>query len=271
LSGSSFAPLFPEFKTPQSRRVYHMPDLVLDRVKPTAAERIAPLLEHILSGYREEIHSIYITGTAVTDDFDEKVSDVNSVVVLKQMDLKFLKLLAPLGKKHGKKKVAAPLIMTPDYIHSSLDVFPIEFLNLKYIHITVFGEDIFEHLSIDRMDLRRQCERDLKTKLLGLRQQYIFSQGDKKLLSERLISAIPGYMPLFRGIIALYGKVPPVRQSEVIAMLAKDTGINTRLFDKVLQAKHQKIKLTMDDLNTIFEDYYAVTERLGNIVDEIKE
>jgi hypothetical protein len=248
-----------------------MPDLALDKVKPAAAEKIAPLLEEILSQYGEKTHSIHITGTAVTDDFDEKVSDVNSVVVLKQMDLNFLKLLAPLGKKHGKKKVAAPLIMTPEYIHSSLDVFPIEFLNLKHIHATVFGEDIFRDLTIDRLDLRQQCERDLKIKLIGLRQQYVSSQGDQKILSEGLIGAITGYMPLFRGIIALYGKVPPVKQSEVIVMLAEETGIDTRVFKHVLSAKHQQAKLSMDDLHTIFEDYYAVTEKLGNIVDEIKE
>jgi hypothetical protein len=247
-----------------------MPELVLDKVKPAAAKKIAPLLEKILSEHREKIHSIHITGTAVTDDFNEKVSDVNSVVVLKEMDLGFLKLLAPLGKRHGKHKVAAPLIMTPDYIKSSLDVFPIEFLNFKHIHITVFGEDIFRDLVIDRMDLRRQCERDLKTKLIWLRQRYISSQGDKKLLSEGFINSITGYIPLFRGIIALYGKVPPVSQSEVITMLATESNTDTHVFAKVLQAKHQQIKLSIDELNTIFEDYYAVTERLGTIVDEFK-
>jgi hypothetical protein len=247
-----------------------MPELVLDKVKPAAAKKISPLLEKILSEHRDKIHSIHITGTAVTDDFNEKVSDVNSVVVLKEMDLGFLKLLAPLGKRHGKHKVAAPLIMTPDYVKSSLDVFPIEFLNFKHIHITVFGEDIFRDLAIDRMDLRRQCERDLKTKLIWLRQQYISSQGDKKLLSEGFINSITGYIPLFRGIIALYGKVPPVSQSEVIKVLATESNTDTHVFAKVLQAKHQQIKLSIDELNTIFEDYYAITERLGTIVDEFK-
>ncbi|HAV43580.1 TPA: hypothetical protein DCX15_06170 [bacterium] len=54
------------------------------------------------------------------------------------MDLGFLKLIATLGKKYSRNKVAAPLIMTPRYIERSLDVFPIEFLNLKLIHTAVF-------------------------------------------------------------------------------------------------------------------------------------
>ena len=112
-----------------------MPDLKFDKVKPAAAKSLRPFLDEILAAYRGKIHSIHITGTAVTDDFDEATSDANSVVVLEQMDLRFLKLLAPLGKKYGKQKVAAPLIMTPDYINSSLDVFPIEFLNIKLIFL----------------------------------------------------------------------------------------------------------------------------------------
>jgi hypothetical protein len=258
-----FNNLFPEEKT--------MSDISLNRLKPLAAEKIKPFLDEILSTYREKIHSIHVTGTSLTDDFDPKVSDVNSIFVLKEMDLQFLELLAPLGKKYGKKKVSAPLIMTPDYISKSLDVFPIEFLNFKLIHATVFGEDILEHIDINSMDLRHQCERELKVKLIWLRQGYISSLGNRKLLTENFVGSISGYIPLFRGIIFLLGKEPPLKQKEVIAALAETTGINTGVFTKVLMEKHEKIKLSLDELKTIFEEYYAATEGLGRVVDEIKE
>jgi hypothetical protein len=248
-----------------------MPELTFDELKPAAARKIQPFLEEVLAGYREKMHSIHVTGTAVTDDFNEKVSDVNSIFVLKEMDLKFLKLLAPLGKKYGKQKVAAPLIMIPGYIQSSLDVFPIEFLNFKRIHSTVYGEDILKDLTIGRMDLRLQCERELKSKLIWLRQGYLSSQGEKKLLSEGFVRSTTGFIPLFRGVILLLGKEPPVPQREVISALGEATGVNTNVFAKVLNEKHGKIKLTLEELDSIFEEYYTATEKLGAIVDEIKE
>jgi hypothetical protein len=248
-----------------------MPELTLNQLKPEAAKYVSPFLDEILAGYREKIDSIYITGTAITDDFDEKISDVNSVVVLKEMDLKFLGFLAPLGKKYGKHKVAAPLIMTPDYIKSSIDVFPLEFLNFKLIHSAVFGRDLFQDLVIDRMDLRHQCERELKVKLIWIRQSYLSAQGDRKLLTDRIIGSITDYVPLFRGIISLFGKTPPVRQHDVIKALAEETEVDTEVFARVLIEKRQKIKPSMDELNTIFEEYYAATEKLGKIVDEIKQ
>lgn len=248
-----------------------MSELNLEKLNTLAANKIKPFLDEILSRYKNKIHSIHITGTATNDDFDEKVSDVNSIIVLKKMDLQFLELLAPLGKKYRKQKVAAPLIMTPDYIKTSLDVFPIEFLNFKLIHSTVRGEDIWESIEIHRMDLRHQCERELKTKLIWLRQGYLSSMGDRKMLIDGFTSSITGYIPLFRGIISLLGKEPPVIQSKVMASLSKATNINTEVFSKILRIRHEKVRLSIDELNTIFEDYYSATEKIGKIVDEIQE
>ena len=123
-----------------------MPDINLAKLNPVAREKIKPFLEEILNKYLGKIHSIHVTGTCITDDFNIKRSDINSIFVLKEMDLKFLELIAPLGKKYGKNKVAAPLIMTPEYIERSLDVFPVEFLNFKLIHATALGDDILENI-----------------------------------------------------------------------------------------------------------------------------
>jgi predicted nucleotidyltransferase len=106
--------------------------------------RYKPFLDKILEHHQDLIHSIHIVGSALTRDFDPKNSDINSVVVLENMNLKFLEFLAPLGKKYGKKRIAAPLIMTPEYIDTSLDVFPIEFFNIQKLHYTIFGKDVFQ-------------------------------------------------------------------------------------------------------------------------------
>ena len=245
-------------------------NLNLERLNPAAAKRIKPFFEEVSSKYDENLHSIYVTGTSLTDDFDLKNSDVNSIFVLKQMDLEFLKLMAPLGKKYRKSKVAAPLIMTPAYIERSLDVFPIEFLNFKLIHAAVFGEDVLKSVQINRMDLRHQCERELKTKLIWLRQGYISSMGNMKTLSQELAASISGYVPLFRGILTLLGEEPPIIQSQVITALAKTTQVNTDAFLNLLKGKQEGIKLSKEELAVIFKDFYAATERLGGIVDEIK-
>jgi hypothetical protein len=242
--------------------------------KPTlikaAAEKFKPFQDEILKNNRNIIHSITITGSALTDDFDPEKSDVNSVVVLNNMDLEFLEVLIPLGKKYGKKQISAPLIMTPGYILKSLDVFPIEFLNIKLLHETLFGEDLFETLVVDRSDLRLQCERELKVRLIGLRQGYISSIGDPKILTDLFVNTISGYLPLFRGIIFILGKEPPLKNEDVLADLEEVSGVNLQVFRTVLMQKRQKTNMTMTQLNAIFKDCYAAVEKLGEITDGIK-
>lgn len=247
-----------------------MLELKLESVSTFIAQKIRPFIDEILNKYHENIHSIHIVGSAVTEDFSDKTSDINSVFVLKEMDLKFVELLAPLGKRYKKRGIAAPLIMTPEYINNSLDVFPIEFLDFKLIHETIYGEDILNNADIKMVDLRHQCEREVKSKLIGLRQGYISSQGDKKVLVESFSVSINGYMPLFRAIIFLMGRQMPIRKYDVISTLSFATGVNTDIFKKVFDIKKGNLKPKTDELDTVFEEYYETTEKIGNIIDELK-
>src|SRR5512143_416135 len=147
-----------------------MNNLDFSGLKHTVAEKLSPMVEDILKGHASNIHSVHIVGSAVISDYDDKISDINSLVLLRDMDLRFISFLAPLGKKYGKKHIAAPLVMTPEYIESSLDAFPVEFLDFKLIHKTVYGDDILAGLQIDTRNLRLQCEREIKTNLIQVRQ-----------------------------------------------------------------------------------------------------
>ena len=239
-------------------------------IKDEALTKFKPFLDVVLDKYKDKIHSIHITGSALTEDFNPNTSDINSIIVLNKMDLKFLEDFAPLGKKFGKKRVSSPLIMTPEYISTSLDVFPVEFLTIKMLHKIVFGEDIFSDLEIKKSDLRPQCERELKVRLIGLRQGYLSSLGNRKFLADGFISSFSGYIPLFRGIILLLGTTPPMENEEVLTTLHDVSGVNIDVFKTVLKAKKDKTKLSIEILNLIFEDYYKAIEQLGNIADEIK-
>ena len=119
--------------------------------------------------------------------------------MLHKVDLAFLDILAPLGSKYGRQGFAAPLLMDPAYIHSSVDVFPLEFFNFKLLHQALYGEDLFAKLEINRQELRYQCERELKGKLLWLHRIYVSAMGDRKVLAGDIVRHFDGYLPLFRA------------------------------------------------------------------------
>jgi len=243
-----------------------MASLNTTELKPTVREKVTPFFTEITGAYDGNLHSIYLVGSVLTEDYIEKVSDINSVILLKEMDLKFLDILAPLGKKYRKKRISAPLLMTPDYIQKSLDVFPIELLNFQLIHQTLMGEDILVDLKIERGDLKRQCEREIKGKLIWLRQGYISSMGNRRMLADTIVRQFTGYMPLFRGLIQLLGEDPPVNRKEVVAVLSRLTGTETDIFEDAYAMKKKLFKPTLEQLHTLFEKYYQATERLLEVI-----
>lgn len=243
-------------------------DLNIGNLNPLVAEKIAPMFGELLRDRRENLHSLHVTGSAVMADYDPKLSDVNSLVLLHGMDLGFIEYLAPLGKKYGKKHVAAPLVMTADYLRQSLDSFPVEFLDFKLMHRTVYGEDVLQQLQVSPHDLRVQCEREIKTKLIQLRQGYLSSLGEKKLLAQTLTRSVTGTMALFRAIITLLGGEAPVPRAEVLASWSAATGMNADIFERLLQVKAGRVKPSEQELQGLFERYYHALEAAGTFIND---
>jgi len=248
-----------------------MDTLELKGLNPTVAEKIAPMVHDLLCEHSPNIHSFHVVGSAVISDYNEKISDINSLILLNNMDLSFITFLAPLGMRYRKKNIAAPLVMTPQYMATSLDAFPVEFLDFKLIHKTVFGADILRDIQIAENDLRLQCEREIKTRLIQVRQGYISSLGKQELLAAALVKSITGSMALFRAIIFTLGKEPPVQRSEVITALGAATGLDTGIFTTLLMLKASRIKPSHQELRTLFERYYHALEATAKIIDERRQ
>ncbi len=233
-------------------------------------ERFEPFMADVLSLGKDNIHSIYITGSALTTDYDPGRSDINSVLILNRMDVKLIECYAILGKKYGKKGVSAPLILTPDYIRSSVDVFPMEFFNIKLIHTCLYGPDFFKDLEFNDSDLRYQCERELKVRLVGLRQGFLSAAGDRKMLVNDFVRSFSGYIPLFRAIIRLLGSDPPLTNKEVLSEVEKVSQVGMDAFRTVMNEKKKSTKPSSDQLVRIFEKYYTAVEKLGDIIDALE-
>ncbi|MHB8836076.1 MAG: hypothetical protein ACYC9Y_10235 [Candidatus Methylomirabilia bacterium] len=242
--------------------------LRLERVSTAVRAKAAPFLEELAKLAGPGLHSLHLVGSAVTTDWSAGRSDINTLLVLQQMDLAVLESIAPLGRRFKGSGIAPPLVMDPGYIASSRDVFPMEFLEMRLIHETVLGEDILASVKIDRGDLRLQCEREIKSRLLGLRQEYLRSLGEPKALTASLLRFLSGYQPLARGILVLLGKEPPLRRAEAFASLAAAVGPEAGVFVELLAVKEGRAKPDAAGVRDLFERCHKATERLGRIIDE---
>src|SRR6058998_3751294 len=97
-------------------------------------------LEPIRGALGAEFLAAYLTGSVLTQGFDPKRSQVNVLVVARSLDGEVLDALArslPRGKRAPRFE---PLFLTRTQIDKSLDVFPIEWLEIQERHLRIEGE-----------------------------------------------------------------------------------------------------------------------------------
>ena len=240
------------------------------KLSPSLVDKISPFFHEILESSAARIHSLYLVGSVLTEDYLENVSDINSIIALTEIDFAFLDVLAPLGKKHGQQGLGVPLIVDPAYIQRSVDVFPIEFLNYKLVHLTLYGEDLLAGLKINRRELKYQCDRELKGRLVWLQKNYVSSLGDRNALAARIVGHMGGYLPILRGILYLLGQQPPPGQEKVLDLIAGSTGTDTRVFAEIYGIKKNLVQPTKDQISQLFAQFYQATQRLAEVVDGIQ-
>lgn len=233
------------------------------------AQCVAPFFEEIVERWGDKIHSLYVVGSALTPDYNPKRSDINTLLVMKDIDLPAIEALAPLGRKYAKKSLAAPLILTPRHIETSLDVFPIEFMDFSLVHHCAYGDDLLAALVPELGHLRLQCEREFKVRLIALRQGYLRTMGDERKLHDEFTAALSGYVPLFRASIRLMGQQPPVPYAEVIDALEHASGVDCTAYRQALALRNNAASLGKTQLDELFENFYMTTSALSEKTDAI--
>lgn len=176
-------------------------------------------LQPVRAALGTEFAAAYLTGSVLTRGFDSRHSHVNVLIVARSLDMSRLEALGA-AIAHRGRPVFEPLFVTRQQIESSLDVFPIEWLEIQERHLRLEGDDVFNDLDVPRQALRSQCEHELRGKHLRLRQGYVLAYGHPGRLTSTLRASASGMATLFRTLLRLRGETPPADHAHVIERLA---------------------------------------------------
>jgi len=242
----------------------------VDALHAQIRDSVTTFADRLLTALGDNLKSITVVGSSLTDDFRPDFSDINTVLVLDEQTLASLNAVASMAKPMSRKKISPPLLMTQSYIERSRDVFGVEFLDFQLAHETIMGDDPFTSLVFDKKDVRIQCERELKAMLIRLRQGYIAAAANKKLVRDILISTARGMAPLLRAMLWLKD-IDRIAQAEVtFGKAAGEFSIDTNPLTSAIKWRHEKIRLSETEMENAFESVYSVIEQLAGIVDKLK-
>ncbi|MFH1777170.1 MAG: nucleotidyltransferase domain-containing protein [Candidatus Omnitrophota bacterium] len=243
--------------------------LKLDMVRDDLRKTIEPYLLKLLEIHHNNIISMILYGSATGGDFSPKTSDINLLIVFHTLEFDQLKRSLKLISSGINKKIAAPLFLSRRHIDTSQDVFPIEFLEIKENHITIFGEDLFKDMQIEQKHIRVFCEQQIKGKLIRLRQAYLEIGLKHKGVEALMKESLYGLMPIFRALIRISGITPMVEKEKILNQLAKNYSLDEEVFIAILKDKKDDEKIAGCDIQVFFEKYICEIKKLAIAVDKL--
>ena len=220
--------------------------------------------------FGSDLISIILYGSAARGEYVPKKSDINFMIILSEAGINSLGKAMSLTAKWHKRNVATPLFLSKNYIESSLDTFPIEFINFKASYRLIFGEDVLKNLIFEKKYVRLQSERELKGKLLQLRENFLETEGKKKNIEALIRLSLPTFFSIFQAILFLNEKQPASDNSKLLAFMANDTQLDTALFRRLNEIKSGEKKLSSDEAVSLMESYIIEIRNLSVVVDRME-
>ncbi|MBI5415444.1 MAG: nucleotidyltransferase domain-containing protein [Candidatus Omnitrophica bacterium] len=219
--------------------------------------------------YSDDLACVILYGSAASGELTEAHSNINLLVVLKKTDLPSLEMSRRLVNHLSSRRIE-PLFLSREYILGSSDVFPIEFLDMKDNHVCLYGPDVLDEVRIDPRNLRFQCEQELKSKLILVRQQYLrVNPNDKRALANLLFRNLTSVAHIFRNLLRLKGKTPSRMNEDVFKEIAVEFHVETAVFLKIWQAKKDPARLNARDLKALLGDFVLELDKIIKTVDRL--
>jgi hypothetical protein len=161
---------------------------------------------------------------------------------------------------------ATPLLLTRDEFAGSLDAFPIEYGEILDTHHVLYGPDPFTGLTIRTEDLRRECETQVKSHLLHLRENYIECRGRQSEVGALVSEGAPAFALILRRLARLDG-FTATTNADLATYASQRPGLDPRTVGSVLALSSSDHHAAGVDAIRLYPAYLAAVEQLWRFID----
>jgi hypothetical protein len=220
-----------------------------------------------LTGLVEDYRAIY--GAELLSITMVTWPETTILVVLTDRGIGQLARAFDVVRKWHKKGLPTPLFLSKSYIGASLDTFPLEFMTFQKNYHVEYGEDVLQPLIFTKSNVRLQCEREIKGKLLLLRRKYLETRGKGKDIRQLIAISLPSFIMVFYGLLYVLDREVPFTEDKIISQLTDALKLDRELFLALLRVKEGEKKPSEDELSHLLEGYLDAVNRLAQMVDSL--
>ena len=236
---------------------------------PETQRRIEETAAALAQALGARVLCIAVYGSAASDEFSPAHSDVNLLLVLREVSFPDLRLIgATIARTAGKNiRFATPLVITPEFLRDAGDSFPIELDDIRERHRVLVGEDLLADLRVVPARLREQAEREARGKLLRLRALVIHRPSDEEL-RHALASLESALAVIERALLHAKSGERLARGQALFDALGKSAGLRLRALPRLEMIREGREPWPAGaDLDELLADLLDEVEALVRFVD----
>lgn len=216
----------------------------------------------------DQLVSIVLYGGLARGEYAPKNSDVNVLVVLKEVDVDVLDRVAPHVRRGARKHRLSVLLLSEKNLRTSTDVFPIKFQDMQRHYRVLSGKDVITDIKIAREHLRLRCEQEIKNLLLRLCQFYLHSAHSSGLIENTLTRAISSFLTDLNVLVELKTGQVSNNKSSIVDEVEK-IGLDGGPLRNALALKQGEMKVKGAELKRLYGEFMGTVQQAAEMVNEM--
>jgi predicted nucleotidyltransferase len=232
-----------------------------------ADHKLDELVEKLKSAAAGNLKAVILYGSAATEEFHAKHSDLNVLCVVDQADAVHLHALHGPVDWWIRRGQRAPLVFTVEELQRSADIFAIEMLDMKSRHRILFGENLLAGIAVPLRYHSIQVERELRTNWLRLREAILAAPRRPKFYLKLMIASFSSFTALFRHALIALGETPAQTKREAIDRIAQFAAADPAGFHAILGVREGKSRGRDLDIEKTLNQYFAFVEAVTEAFD----
>ena len=229
--------------------------------------KLDEFVQKLKAAAADNLRSVILYGSAATEEFHAKHSDLNILCLVHQADAAHLEALHEPTRWWIGRGQRPPLLFTLDELRRSADIFTIELMDMKWKHRILFGEDVLADFAVPLHSHALQVERELRIDWLRLRQAVLVAPKKSRAYLELMASSFSTFAALFRHALIAMGEPRVETKREAIERIAAWAGTDPAGFHVILTWREGKLRDRDIDVNKTLNQYLVFVEAVTDKFD----
>ncbi|HOK80872.1 MAG TPA: nucleotidyltransferase domain-containing protein [bacterium] len=132
--------------------------------------------------FEEELISVVVYGSYARGDYLKGFSDINVLVLVNEFTPGDFFNYSEMFRRYFLSTGIAPVVFTRTIFENSLDIFPLQWAEIKNHGLVIYGEDFRHKIVISRKAINTQLKGDARRFYFSL--QGLFNHGDFRMVIE---------------------------------------------------------------------------------------